>query len=108
VKRRLPGTSLTLAASLNAEPIAASLIILFFSFIRVRPSLVATLTARSVNVIAAAMMPPAVAAIAPGLVPAGACGEARRLRSQANCDPDKSTMTLAPEKLSICSYVAII
>jgi hypothetical protein len=46
---------------LNAEPIAASLVILFL------PSFVATSAAQSVNAIAAAMMPPAVAAIRLGL-----------------------------------------
>jgi hypothetical protein len=96
---------------LNAEPIAASRVILFL------PSFVATSAAQSVHAIAAAMMPPAAAAITLGLNawpqrlassrPALAV-TCRHLRSQANCDPDSSTTTLAPEKLSICSYVAII
>ncbi len=68
LRRRLPGQAplLTLAASSECGTIAALLVVLFL------PSFVATSAAQSVNAIAAAMMPPAVAAITLGLNVAGA------------------------------------
>jgi hypothetical protein len=70
----LPGTSLTLVVECGTDRGVADHSP--FLFIRVRPSFVATLTAPSVNAIAAAVTTPAVGPITPGLVPAGACGDA--------------------------------